>query len=100
MKAYTVPVWASIAGITLVGVVGIVAPMYGWLIIETMTAMNIAAFSGTSVMDKTLPWAGAMLLAAIILLFTKGLSGVFLARVGENVITGVRKDLYNSVVRK
>lgn len=92
--------WASVAGISLVAVVGVVAPMYGWFIIETMTEMNVAAFSGASVIEKAMPWSGAMLAAAVILLFAKGMSGVFLSRVGENVITGVRTDLYNSVVRK
>lgn len=62
--------------------------------------MNMAAFTGESVMEKSMPWTLSMLGAAILLFLAKGLSGVFLSRVGETVITGVRKDLYNSVVRK
>jgi len=62
--------------------------------------MNFAAFGGEDVMDATLPWCGAMLFSSILLFIAKGGSGIFLARVAENVIAGVRTDLYNSIVRK
>lgn len=100
MATYTRPQWSSIAGVALAGVVGIVAPMYGWFIMEAMNQMNFAAFGGNDVMDATLPWCGAMLLGSIVLFIAKGGSGIFLARVAENVIEGVRTDLYNSIVRK
>lgn len=100
MKSYTRPTWASIAGVSLAAVVGIVAPMYGWFIMEAMNQMNFAAFGETDVMDATLPWCGAMLLGSIILFIAKGGSGIFLTRVAENVIASVRADLYNTIIRK
>jgi len=36
MDTYTKPQWASIAGVSLAAVVGIVAPLFGWFIMEAM----------------------------------------------------------------
>ena len=100
METYTMPQWASIAGISLAAIVGIVAPMYGWFLMEAMNQMNFAAFGDADVMDATLPWCGAMLGGSVMLFIAKGGSGIFLTRVAENVIASVRVDLYNSIVRK
>ena len=67
---------------------------------EAMNQMNFAAFLESDVMDATLPWCGAMLAGSVFLFIAKGGSGVFLTRVAENVIAGVRVDLYNSIIRK
>jgi len=41
-----------------------------------------------------------MVAGAFVMFIIKGLSIMFLARVSENLTAGIRKDLYNAVLRK
>lgn len=80
--------------------VGIICPLYGWFIMECMTRMNIAAYAGTSVTDATTPYVLAMFGSAVLLFFVKSASMILLSRVAEKIVQGVRKDLYQSILRK
>ena len=100
MGKYANPGWQIAVGCLLVCGVGIVAPSYGWFIMESMTEMNVAAFSGESAVDAIMQWFIIMLVCAFFLLLTKGSSNIFLSRVAENITLGVRQDLYKSIISK
>ena len=65
-----------------------------------MVKMNMAAYSTDPVFDKTLPWIIAMVGCCILLFITKSSSTILLSRVAEKVVQGVRKDLYQAILRK
>lgn len=103
--AYAKPGYMILIGILLVVVFGAVGPMYGWWIQEAMIAINKAYVEvqfgmDTSPIDETLPWCGWMLLACVVISVTKGISMVLMAYVSENIVAGVRRDMYEAVMRK
>lgn len=97
---YATPGIFIVLGVVFAGCVGILAPCYGWFIMETMNGMNLAAKNQTNVLDETGQWLIIMLIAACVLFFLKSSSIIALTRVSENITENIRKDLYNAVLRK
>ncbi len=105
LNKYAQPTCYRVAGILCVLGMGIIAPLYGWWIMEAMNNMNeqfVLKSLGLEydVMGKVLPWCGIMLAGATVIFVTKAFSGVFLNYVAENLTTGIRKDLYTAFMRK
>jgi len=101
LDTYAKPDCTRRAGIIFTIGVGVVSPLYGWWIMETMNAMNKEfALPDGDVMGGVLPWCGLMLAGATFIFVTKTFSQVFLNYVAENVTSGVRKDLYQAMIRK
>ena len=66
-----------------------------------MNAMNESSGDpNESVMENVIPWCALMFGGAFVLLITKSFSGMLLSRVAEHLTTGVRKDLYQAILRK
>ena len=121
MTKYTYPMYAKIIGIFGVILFAIVSPMFGWWIMATMNALNegyadrmIAAciasgqvnppcppmVSEDGPFDRALFWCIMMIIASILIMITKGVGDVMLKKVSNNMVTGVRKDLYEAMLRK
>jgi len=45
VSKYSNPTWAKVLGVIMVLGLAIVAPMFGWWVMETMNNMNLAAFN-------------------------------------------------------
>ena len=87
------------------GVIGtiifaVVAPFYGYFIMKTMNEMNVAAFKQENVLDAVLPWCGWMIVGAVVIAISKSIADIALGVVSENITAGMRKELYENVVRK
>lgn len=100
MKAFTLPKSMMYIGYIFTLGVGFIAPLFGWFLMECMNGINLAFFTGKSVMDEVLIWILLMVAGAFILLFTVSISKVALSRVSENVTKGMRLNLYTSCLRK
>lgn len=94
------PVGYFIIGCLAVTCVGVLCPLYGWFLMETMTGINLAPFKGEKALDEVGKWIIIMTCGAFVLLIAKTIAGIFLARVAENVTLMVRKDLYQAIIRK
>ena len=103
--AYAKPGYMILLGVILVLGYGAVGPMYGWWVQEAMNAMNKAYVEielgmDVSPIDEVLPWCGVIMLACVIVSTMKAISMVMLSYVAENIVAGVRKDMYEAVMRK
>ena len=104
--AYAKPGYMILVGILFIIPFGGIAPMYGWWIQEAMIAINKAyaevEYLGmdTSAIDETLPWCGWMIAGCIVISVTKAVSMILLTHVSENIVAGVRRDMYEAVLRK
>ena len=54
----------------------------------------------TSPIDETLPWCGWMIFGCVVISVTKAVSMILLSYVSENIVAGVRSDMYEAVLRK
>ena len=94
-------------------VFAIISPGYGYFIMKTMNELNagyadrVRVSNGLTpveedmtVLDRALPWCGIMTAGALVIFISKGIAGVLLMKVSENLTGGVRKDLYRSIIRK
>ena len=62
--------------------------------------MNVAAFKQENVLDAVLPWCGWMIVGAVVIAISKSIADIALGVVSENITAGMRKELYENVVRK
>jgi len=53
-----------------------------------------------TVLEQCLPWCYIMIAGATGIFISKAIGGIMLSRVSENITGAVRKDLYESIVRK
>lgn len=98
---YMRPTWKVVIAITLTVGFAIVATLYGWWIMKTMTEMNMSIFNpDETCVEAVLPWCFVMLGAATILLICKSFSGLLLSQIAEEITQGFRADMYEAVVRK
>jgi len=65
-----------------------------------MTKINEAAYAKESVIEATTPWVILMFGCAILLGLSKSASLVLLSRVSEKIVQGIRRELYQSILRK
>lgn len=84
----------------LIAIFAIAQVNYGWFIMETMTGMNMAAFTGKSVWDETLMWILIMLGGCCLIFVCKSIAMILLSRIAEKIVQGTRKELYEAIMRK
>lgn len=97
---YTKPGSCVVAGIAFTCIFAVIAPFYGWFIMAAMNAINASVFEEKNVLDESQIWIILMAVGAAVIGLTKAISYCLLARVTENVITGVRSDLYRKIIQK
>lgn len=100
LEQYTNPKVNIVVGVLLTMCVGIIAPSFGWFIMEMMTGMNVAFYMKTSVFDEIMEWLILMICGSVLIMFAKAGSMILLAKVAERIVQGTRKDLYESILRK
>jgi len=69
---------------------GLVAPLFGLLMIKNLSTMMLASSNGEDVLDAIKWWIIYMLFAAFFIFIAKGLSVTLFSKVGHNIITNVR----------
>ena len=81
---------------------GLIAPFFGLLIVKSLFSMMLAPYMTPpeSVSDAVLKWVLFMFVGAIAIFFSKGLSSILFALIGDNISFNVRSRLYASILRK
>lgn len=121
MTKYTKPMYAKCIGMLGVIIFGIVSPMFGWFIMASMNALNSAyadrmiaqcianpppgvicpeVSEDTGPFERALFWCITMIVASVVIMFSKGFGDTMFKKVSNNMVTNVRKDLYESILRK
>lgn len=113
MGQYAKPVSLVVFGILGAVVFAVVSTFFGYFIMETMNQMNKGWVCrekpefckgdedfGKGPWELALPYCLIMFGASFLILISKSLSGILLTRVSENITGAVRKDLYESILRK
>ena len=67
---------------------------------KNMSEIMFAQYAGDSVIDAVKWWVTFMVCLSIALMIFKSLSIILFAKVGHNIVQGVRKELYEAVLRK
>ena len=111
MSQYAKPGWMIGVGFFCLIIFAVCSTMYGYFIMGTMNALNegwacankpLVALTcdDKTVIDRALPWCLVMVAGSILIFIGKGVGGVLLSKVSENITGSVRKDLYESILRK
>jgi len=80
---------------------GLVAPMFGVGIMKNLSQIMTAQIDPSlDVLEAIAPWIVFMIGLAIGLFATKAVSVMLFGKVGQNIIMGVRKELYTAALRK
>ena len=89
-----------IIGTTAALISGLVAPLFGLGIMKNLGEIMKAQFSGDNVVEAILPWVIFMIGLSFTTLICKATANILFAKVGQNIIYGVRNELYEAVLRK
>ena len=112
MKKYSTPTSSIVCGIFMSIIFGVLGPMYGWWIMQTMNELNAGykdrelikkgdpPVEDLTVFERALPWCLIMVGGSFAIFITKSAGSILLSRVSNNVVGSVRKDLYESIIRK
>lgn len=87
-------------GMLMAVIVGAVSTMFGWMITEVMFEQNEAPLLGKSALEECAIWLIIMVAQSFALLFSKSFSGIWLSNVTQNLIMGIREELYENIMRK
>ena len=90
-------VWA---GTFAAACAGLVAPLFGFLIMKNLSEIMQAQHAQEDVILAAAPWIAFMVGMAVAIMLAKALATILFAKVGQNIIAGVRAELYESVLRK
>ena len=97
---YSKPMWKVIIGTLSSLVAGLVAPLFGFLIMKILSEMMFAQYAGENVLAATGDWTLMMVAAAILIMIAKASSVINFSGIGQNIIKNVRKELYSSILHK
>lgn len=111
MSKYSKPTWMILIGFLGTAIFAVVSPMYGYFIMKTMNELNagyaereaaklLKVEPDETVLEKALIWCIIMIIGAVVIFISKGVGGVMLTKVSENITGKVRQDLYESILRK
>ena len=92
--------WKVIIGTLSSLVAGLVAPLFGFLIMKILSEMMFAQYAGENVLAATGDWTLMMVAAAILIMIAKASSVINFSGIGQNIIKNVRKELYSSILHK
>jgi len=79
---------------------GLVAPLFGFAIMKNLSEIMFAQASGNDIIEAIGLWILFMVGLSIGIMICKAGAVILFAKVGQNIIAGVRQELYESVLRK
>ena len=95
------PTWKVVIALILTVGTAVFATLYGWWIMRTMTEMNMSVLDDSeTAVEAVLPWCFVMLGASTMLFICKGIAGLLLSQIAEEITQGFRAEMYESVIRK
>lgn len=90
LSKYSKPTCNVILGTFMSLISGLVAPMFGLLIMKIIAAITLAQNNGENVIDAIWIWIVCMVIGSVLIFFGKGLSVTLFGKVGQNIVLGVR----------
>jgi len=97
---YNNPKINVLIGFIFQGINGLIGPLMGVLIIKALFAMIIYSFDKEKMRKEVDYWILLMFIGAIAALVLNFVAKWMFGVVGENITLNVRKDIYESIMRK